>query len=128
MPSKATPVVLAILGTLALAMPAGAATGEAKTRPLPPAQSGDGQNRRVRIHNQTGWTITAISVSDARGGDWRAAVLGRDAVASGESVLVNVDDGAGACVYVLRAEFANGQALERDNVNACRIADYYFTR
>ena len=91
-------------------------------------QSADGQNRRVRIHNQTGWTLTALQVTDARREDWRAAMLGREAVPTGDSVMVNVDDGAGSCIYVIRAEFSNGQTLERTNVNACQIADYYFTR
>lgn len=91
-------------------------------------QSADGQNRRVRIHNQTGWTLTGLQITDVRREDWRAATLGRDAVPTGDSVMVNVDDGAGSCVYVIRAEFSNGQALERTNVNACQIADYYFTR
>lgn len=91
-------------------------------------QSADGQNRRVRIHNQTGWVLTGLQVTDARREDWRAASLGREAVPTGDSVMVNVDDGAGSCVYVIRAEFSNGQTLERTNVNACQIADYYFTR
>ena len=91
-------------------------------------QSADGQNRRVRIHNQTGWVLTGLQVTDVRREDWRLATLGRDAVPTGESVMVNVDDGTGACVYLIRAEFSNGQSLERTNVNACQIADYYFTR
>ena len=91
-------------------------------------QSADGQNRRVRIHNQTGWVLTGLQVTDVRREDWRAATLGRDAVPTGDSVMVNVDDGAGSCVYLIRAEFSNGQTLERTNVNACQIADYYFTR
>ena len=91
-------------------------------------QSADGQNRRVRIHNQTGWTLTGLQVTDIRRDDWRAATLGREAVPTGDSVIVNVDDGAGSCIYLIRAEFSNGQTLERTNVNACQIADYYFTR
>lgn len=91
-------------------------------------QSADGQNRRVRIHNQTGWVLTGLQVTDVRREDWRLATLGRDTVPTGESVMVNVDDGTGACVYLIRAEFSNGQSLERTNVNACQIADYYFTR
>lgn len=93
-----------------------------------PGQSNDGQNRRVRIHNQTGWTMTSLFVSDPGRDDWRGDLLTRGPLATGESVLINIDDGQGGCVYVLRAEFANGQALERADVNACRIADYYFTR
>jgi len=91
-------------------------------------QSADGQNRRVRIHNQTGGVLTGLQGTDARREDWRAATLGREAVPTGDSVMVNVDDGAGSCLYVIRAEFSNGQTLERTNVNACQIADYYFTR
>ena len=94
-----------------------------------PGQSNDGRNRQVRIHNQTGWTMTALYVSDARRPDWRGDFLReRTGLATGGSLMINIDDGAGACVYVLRAEFSNGQALERAEVNACRIADYYFTR
>ena len=91
-------------------------------------QSADGQNRRVRIHNQTGWVLTGLQVTDVRREDWRLASLGREAVPTGDSVMVNVDDGAGSCIYLIRAEFSNGQTLERTNVNACQIADYYFTR
>ena len=72
--------------------------------------------------------LTGLQVTDVRREDWRLATLGRDAVPTGESVMVNVDDGTGACVYLIRAEFSNGQSLERTNVNACQIADYYFTR
>lgn len=124
-----SPAPLALVLTVWLAA---AAAGPASAEPeggfKSPGQSNDGQNRRVRIHNQTGWTMTALYVSDGSRADWRGDVLTRPEVASGESVLINVDDGDGGCVYVLRAEFTNGQALERSDVNACRIADYYFTR
>ena len=49
-------------------------------------------------------------------------------VASGASVAVTIDDGAGGCLYDLRAELAGGQTLLRENINVCRIADYYLTR
>lgn len=118
---------IAVCAVLAAVSPALAAMGQTPTRTAG-AQSADGQNRRVRIHNQTGWVLTSLQMSDGRREEWRGAALGREAVATGESVLVNVDDGAGSCVYVLRAEFSNGQSLERANINACQIADYYFTR
>lgn len=127
MPSPSSrPLILALAAVLTLVGPA-LATPSAVVRGAG-AQSADGQNRRVRIHNQTGWTLTALSLSDAGRSGWRAAALGKEAVPTGDSVLVNVDDGAGSCVYVIRAEFSNGQSLERSNVNACQIADYYFTR
>jgi len=43
-------------------------------------------------------------------------------------VVVTIDDGSGACRYALRAEFDNGRTLQRSGINACLVADYYFTR
>jgi hypothetical protein len=117
---------VAACAVLMAASPVLADIGQAPGRSS--GQSADGRNRRVRIHNQTGWVLTSLQLSDGQRETWRGAALGREAVATGESVLVNVDDGAGSCIYVIRAEFSNGQTLERTNVNACQIADYYFTR
>jgi hypothetical protein len=97
----------------------------------PPAsgnQSSDGQNRRVRIHNQTGAALLRLHAADVRTGTFGADLLGGSPVATGASVPVTIDDGAGGCLYDLRAELAGGQTLLRENINVCRIADYYLTR
>jgi hypothetical protein len=90
--------------------------------------SNDGQNRRVRVHNQTGWTIVSLYAADPARTDWRGDLLTPEVLATGDSAVIDVDNGSGACVYVVRAEFSNGERLERVGVNVCRIADYYFTR
>jgi len=90
--------------------------------------SNDGQNRRVRIHNQTGWTIVSLYATDTARTNWRGDLLTPEVLATGDSAVIDVDNGSGACVYVVRAEFSNGERLERVGVNVCRIADYYFTR
>jgi hypothetical protein len=101
----------------------------AKTAASAPAtQSRDGYNRRVRIHNQTGWTMLRFYASDSRQDSWEEDILGDDVLSSGESIVMNIDDGSGACVYDFKAEFTNGQELTRMNVNVCEIADYYYTR
>lgn len=89
-------------------------------------QSNDANNRNVRIHNQTGWLMTGLSASS--GGGWGTNLLGGGVLSPGRSLVVRLDDGVGGCRYALRAEFENGQTLERPGVNACQIADYYFTR
>ena len=91
-------------------------------------QSGDGQNRRVRIHNQTGVVLQKLQAADVRTGEFGADLLGGNAVAAGASAPVTIDDGKGGCLYDLRAELAGGQTLVRENINVCRIADYYLTR
>lgn len=93
---------------------------------MAPMQSKDAFNRNVRVHNQTGWPMTHLQVSS--GGSWGADLLGSATLSSGASIVVRMDDGAGACRYSLRASFDNGQSLTRDGVNACQVADYYFTR
>tara|TARA_R110002124_G_scaffold142973_2_gene307766 strand:- start:1378 stop:1779 length:402 start_codon:yes stop_codon:yes gene_type:complete len=94
----------------------------------PLVQSRDGLNRRVRIHNNTGWTMLRFYASDSRVTSWQEDMLGRGTLATGSSVVMNIDDGSGACLYDFRAEFTNGQVLTRLNVNVCQIADYNYTR
>lgn len=91
-------------------------------------QSRDGYNRRVRIHNQTGWTMTHFYASDSRVDSWQEDILGSGVLGAGNSILINIDDGSGACVYDFKARFSNGQELTRFGVNVCQIADYYYTR
>ncbi|MFN3930436.1 MAG: hypothetical protein ACK4JY_01690 [Brevundimonas sp.] len=92
------------------------------------AQSSDGQNRRVRVHNQTGAVLQTLQAADVRTGTFGADLLGGTPVATGASVPVTIDDGSGGCLYDLRAGLAGGQTLLRENINVCRIADYYLTR
>lgn len=92
------------------------------------SRSRDGRNRRIRIHNQTGWTISALHFSSTGSDAWSGDVLGADARPPGGHWSLDVDDGSGACLYDLRARFMNGQTLVRNGVNVCEIADFYYTR
>lgn len=105
-----------------------ASLGLAGAAPTPQGQSRDGQNRHVRIHNQTGVALQKLQAADVRTGNFGADLLAGTPVASGASAPVTIDDGAGGCLYDLRAELAGGQVLVRENINVCRIADYYLTR
>ena len=102
--------------------------GFAGATPAADGRSQDGQNRRVRVHNQTGAVLQKLQAADVRTGEFGRDLLGGTPVATGASVPVTVDDGAGGCLYDLRAELAGGQTLLRENINVCRIADYYLTR
>lgn len=93
-----------------------------------PVQSSDGRNRRVRIHNTTGWTMLRFFASNTSRSDWEEDILGDDVLANNASIVLNIDDGTGACLFDFKAEFTNGQELIRNNVNVCEIADYHYTR
>ena len=114
--------------TIALMAASLGAAGLADAAPAPEGQSRDGQNRRVRVHNQTGVVVQKLQAADVRTGTFGPDLLGGTAVPAGSSVPVTIDDGAGGCLYDLRAELAGGQTLLRENINVCRIADYYLTR
>lgn len=124
-------LILAALGSTAAA--AAVTTSERVTAVTPavapaPEQSRDGRNRRVRIHNNTGWTMLRFYASNTSRSDWEEDILGDDVLANNASIVMNIDDGTGACLFDFKAEFTNGQSLIRNNVNVCEIADYYYTR
>lgn len=90
-------------------------------------QSNDGQDRRVRIINATGVTMTHFYASNSGENDWQEDILGADVLANGASVRINIDDGSGACIYDFRARFADGDVLERYRINVCQISEYRYT-
>ena len=120
-------LIVAALGTASVAA-AEPVVAVDRTAASAPVQSRDGLNRRVRIHNNTGWTMLRFYASDSRVDSWEEDMLGRGTLAAGNSIMMNIDDGSGTCVYDFKAEFTNGQELTRFNVNVCEIADYYYTR
>ena len=121
-------LIVAALGTASVATAAEPVVAADKAAASAPVQSRDGLNRRVRIHNNTGWTMLRFYASDSRVTSWEEDMLGRGTLAAGSSIMMNIDDGSGACLYDFKAEFTNGQVLTRFNVNVCQIADYYYTR
>ncbi|WP_332657915.1 hypothetical protein [Brevundimonas sp.] len=125
-------LILAALATTAAASATTAAPDRAvavtAATASAPIQSRDGRNRRVRIHNNTGWTMLRFYASNTSRSDWEEDILGDDVLANNASIVMNIDDGTGACLFDFKAEFTNGQNLIRNNVNVCEIADYYYTR
>lgn len=90
------------------------------------AKSQDSENRRVRVHNQTGAVIRSLSAAPADGGE--AVILLAAPLEPGQSRPLVIDAGDGTCVFTLRLTFADGRTLERPSVNVCRVADVYLTR
>ncbi len=90
-------------------------------------QSNDGQDRCVRIINVTGVTMTHFYASNSGANDWEEDILGRDVLANGASVVINIDDGSGACLYDFKARFADGDELIRYRINVCQITEYRYT-
>lgn len=93
-----------------------------------PQQSSDGQNRRVRVHNQTGLAMNSLRAADVRTGEYGDNLLAGSPLDAGANRPILIDDGRGGCLYDLQAQLSSGQTVTKENVNVCRIADVYLTR
>lgn len=83
-------------------------------------------DRRVRIHNTTGYTLHSFTSTNSGSKKWGRDVLGSGVLPSGKYIVLNFDNAKGYCLFDFRATFADGTRLERYNVNVCQIADYYY--
>lgn len=84
------------------------------------------QDRRVRIHNDTSVTLYRFYSTDSGSDRWGSDVMGSSTLEPGRSMRLNFDNDYGYCLFDFKAEFADGQVLERREVNVCEIADYYY--
>lgn len=83
-------------------------------------------DRRVRIINDTRVTMTQFYASSVNADDWEEDILGRNVLAAGSSVRVNIDDGSGECYFDFKAVFADGDVLVREHINVCSISEYRY--
>lgn len=81
-------------------------------------------NRRVRIINNTSYTMTSFQASNVRRRTWEEDMLGRSVVRPGGSFVANINDGTGFCMFDLRAKFQGGRQAERRNVNVCSVSSW----
>ena len=82
--------------------------------------------RNVVITNATGRTIWRFDGSRVSTSSWEEDILGSSVLSNGSSVNINFDDGTGACMFDMRAEFRDGSAKVINNVNVCRVSQVTF--
>ena len=81
-------------------------------------------NRRVRIINNTNYTMISFQASNVRRNSWEEDILGRSVVRPGGNFVANINDGTGFCMFDLRAKFQGGRTAERRNVNVCSVSSW----
>jgi hypothetical protein len=84
-------------------------------------------DRRVRINNYTSYDIIEFYASHRDATSWQEDILGRDILPAGSSVMINIDDGTGYCVFDFRAVFEDGEVLEKFGNNVCELAEFNYT-
>ncbi len=85
---------------------------------------GASANRIVKIGNTTGVTMTHFYASNTKRDTWEEDILGSDVLASGHSVNIDIDDGTGACMFDLRADFADDDVVTEHDFNVCTRASW----
>ena len=73
-------------------------------------------------------TLTHFYASNAGTSSWEEDILGRDTLAEGESVEVNIDDGSGACKFDFKAVFQNNQSLVKESIDVCKVSTFTYTQ
>lgn len=85
-----------------------------------PAASGD---PTFRLNNRASVTMQELYVSSSNDNGWGPDRLGQNVLPGGRAFVVRLP--MGQCVNDIRAVFANGQALERRQVNTCALTDLH---
>ncbi len=87
----------------------------------------DGRDRRVRISNQSGQTITVIKGSPSSRSEWGEDRIPTTTLSDGSSVIVDFNDNNGECSYDLMATLADGTKLAQRAVNVCQVGEWTVT-
>ena len=83
-------------------------------------------DRKVRVINKTKTPIFAFYASRTSTNDWEEDILGDDVIMPGESLVIDIDDGTGACRFDFKGEFEDGDAVVKNNVDVCKIGEFSF--
>jgi len=83
-------------------------------------------DRRVRIVNNTGFTMVAFYGSNQGADNWEEDILGNDVLPSGASVTINFDDGTGYCIFDFKAVFEDGDELTDFGNNICELGTFTY--
>lgn len=84
-------------------------------------------DRRVRINNKSSYDIIEFYASNTGSRSWEEDILGRNILPSGNSVVINIDDGSGYCKYDFKAVFEDGGEVVSSDNNVCELSDFNFT-
>ena len=87
----------------------------------------DSHDRRVRIINETKHTMMRFYASNVDRTDWEEDILGESTLSSGNSVVINIDDGSGACLYDFKGVFDDGDEVIQNRIDVCKIESFRFT-
>jgi hypothetical protein len=90
------------------------------------ATSAAAADRRVVVVNETNHTLTNLYASGVRDSRYHGDWLGRVVLHPGESIVVNFNDGTGACLMDVKGVFSDHTYVSH-RYNVCRGSEMTFS-
>lgn len=72
--------------------------------------------------NRTGYQIDEVYVGPVSQSHWDEDVMGKDAIAHGETADITFNGGSNACKWDIRVVYNDGDASEFRSVNLCNVS------
>ncbi|MBO1078129.1 hypothetical protein [Roseomonas haemaphysalidis] len=91
---------------------------------LTPVLAQAAEDRRVEVVNASGRELREFYASNSQRSNWEEDILGDSTLPSGRSVMINIDDGSGACRFDVLAVLEGGRRVEQRNINVCEISRF----
>lgn len=85
------------------------------------------QDRRIRLINESSYTINEFHASNTGRRGWEEDILGRRVLKPGASIVINLNDGSGYCKFDFLTVMDNGNRIEKRNVDVCKLETYRIT-
>lgn len=83
-------------------------------------------DRRVEIVNRTGVTMSAFHASRVSTSDWEENIIKGQPLRSGQSIIIDLDDGTGACRLDFKGTFSDGEEVISEDNDVCTLEQFVF--
>jgi len=74
------------------------------------------------LENKTRANMTEFYASPSGVKNWEDDILGDDVLRSGKTIEININDESGTCIYDFQAKFADGDVVEKYDINICKLS------
>ncbi len=78
-------------------------------------------DRHIELTNNTRMAIVEVYAAHTGTGCWQNDLLGDEILLPANSLLVDIDDGAGYCRFDMKTVFDDGTTLIRRDINLCAV-------
>ncbi|HLU00170.1 MAG TPA: hypothetical protein VKZ70_10560 [Burkholderiaceae bacterium] len=85
-------------------------------------------DRKVKVINKTKTPLFAFYASRTSTDDWEEDILGDDVIMPGRSLVIDIDDGTGACKFDFKGEFEDGDVVVKRNIDVCKVGEFSFVQ